>query len=48
MQVTISGDWTPYPRAPANVSASPPQQPNNPAQGVQSERADQGVELGVR
>lgn len=48
MEVTIRGDWTPYPRAPANVSASPPQQSNNPAGGGgQSERADQGVELGV-
>lgn len=33
MEVTIKGDWTPSPWAPANVSASPQQQSNNPAQG---------------
>ena len=33
MEMTIRGDWTPSPWAPANVSASPQQQSNNPAQG---------------
>lgn len=46
MEVTIRGDWTPSPWAPANVSASPPQQTIQLRVG-QSERAGQGVELGV-
>lgn len=46
MEVTIRGDWTPYPRAPANVSASQPQQSNNPAQGGRVRGQTKGLSLG--